>query len=298
MLVVSVAVSKTPKPLGRDKKPADMTYDQYRKEFHTLMKRNRPTQRRAKDNHTTAKHQSSQNHQIINRERRALRRAAIESARKDLRWLMDLLDIIDNEPRADNIRKLCYMHLADANRTDDNALNMDTIVASREQMTCIPLLWAGKHLSAYGAANCRTTIIETMRAVHESAGYTFNPIDASDHQLMAARLEKTMAIIDQLEALACRPNKLTSTTAHITIDNTVAGMNEENSREHIVLSNVGVRLVEASYDDIVRKLMAISGMVSACRTCIVNTITHDRYKTMTAPLTEPDATYEAYETMA
>lgn len=262
------------------------------------MKRIRPTQRRAKDNHTTAKRQSSQNHEVINRERRALRRAAIESARKDLRWLMDLLDIIDNEPRADNIRKLCYMHLADANRTDDNALNMDTIVASREQMTCIPLLWAGKHLSAYGAANCRTTIIETMRAVHESAGYTFDPIDTSDHQLMAARLEKTMAIIDQLEALACRPNYPTNTTAHITIDNTVAGMNEENTREHIVLSNVGVRLVEASYDDIVRKLMAISGMVSACRTCIVNTITHDRYKTMTAPLTEPDATYEAYEIMA
>lgn len=268
------------------------------------MKRNRPTQRRAKDNKTTAKRQSSQNHQVINRERRCLRRAAIESAREDLRWLMDLLDIIDNEPRADNIRKLCYMHLADANRTDDNALNMDAIVSSRERMTCIPLLWAEKHLSAYGAANCRTTIIETMRAVHEHTGYTFDPIDASDHQLMAARLEKTMAIIDQLEAIACRPNKLTSTTAHITIDNTIACMDDTDntdkgdSREHIVLSNVGVRLVEASYGDIVRKLMAISGMVSACRTCIVNTITHDRYKTMTAPLTEPDATYEAYETMA
>lgn len=258
------------------------------------MKRIRPTQRRAKDNTTTAKRQSSQNHQVINRERRALRRAAIESARKDLRWLMDLLDIIDNEPRADNIRKLCYMHLADANRTDDNALNMDTIVASREQMTCIPLLWAGKHLSAYGAANCRTTIIETMRAVHESAGYKFDSIDASDHQLMAARLEKTMAIIDQLEAIACRP----SFSAHITINNTIADMDEEHTREHIALSNVGVRLVEASYDDIVRKLMAISGMVSACKTCVINTITHDRYKTLTAPLTEPDATYEAYEIMA
>lgn len=262
------------------------------------MKRNRPTQRRAKDNQTTTKRQSSQNHQVINREQRALRRAAIESARENLRWLIDLLDIIDNEPRADNIRRLCYMHLEDANTTDDSALNMDTIVSSRERMTCIPLLWAGKHLSTYGAANCRTTIIETMRAVHESAGYEFDSIDASGHQLMAARLEKTMAIIDQLEAIACRPNKLTSTTAHITINNTIADMDEEHTREHIVLSNIGVRLVEASYDDIVRKLMAISGMVSACKTCVINTITHNRYKTLTAPLTEPDATYEAYETMA
>lgn len=292
-----MSVSKTPKLVGRDRNLADTT-TLTRKESHNPMKRTRPTQRRAKDNTTAAKRSSSQNHEVINRERRCLRRAAIESAREDLRWLADLLDIIDNEPRADNIRKLCYMHLADANRTDDNALNMDAIVSSRERMTCIPLLWAEKHLSAYGAANCRTTIIETMRAVHEHTGYTFDPIDASDHQLMAARLEKTMAIIDQLEAIACRPNKLTSTTAHITIDNTVMDANEVDTREHIVLSNVGVRLVEASYDDIVRKLMAISGMVSACKTCVINTITHDRYKTLTAPLTEPDETYEAYETMA
>ena len=293
-----MAVSKTPNPLGAIRNPQTRHATSTERNPTTPMKRNRPTQRRAKDNQTTTKRQSSQNHQVINREQRALRRAAIESARENLRWLIDLLDIIDNEPRADNIRRLCYMHLEDANTTDDSALNMDTIVSSRERMTCIPLLWAGKHLSAYGAANCRTTIIETMRAVHESAGYEFDSIDASDHQLMAARLEKTMAIIDQLEAIACRPNKLTSTTAHITINNTIADMDEEHTREHIVLSNVGVRLIEASYDDIVRKLMAISGMVSACKTCVINTITHDRYKTLTAPLTEPDETYEACETMA
>lgn len=41
-----------------------------------------------------------------------------------------------------------------------------------------------------------------------------------------------------------------------------------------------------------RKLMAIAGMISACKTCIINTITHDRYQTLTTPLYDNNDEYD------
>lgn len=200
---------------------------------------------------------------LKNRRLERLVTTAAAQATDDLRWLEDLLVIIDNDERADNLLRLIRERL-DAHKDALNAHIEDAaaMAASRDILNGTPLIWASKAMSAPGAAACREQIIEmtkTIVKIAEDKNETNTDI-ASDHHLMIAKLENAIYSIERL--------------LDIIMDN------NEDSTQNRDLTNIGSKLVSVDISEYAQHLLAIAGLVCATKTRCIKRIEHDRYNTL------------------